>query len=111
MKRKDKIKQLEENLYFISSLDELNEKQRIVRARMLRIFADGDENKLKKLNREYDIIKTKKLLYDIIDTLKDNDFPLYLKIINELDYIFWKSKIFIFTFFKKIKNKYNYRKK
>lgn len=88
MKRKNIIKQLEENLEIITSLEELNEKQKIVRKRMLKIFAYNDDFEYEKLNKEYNIDKTKKLLYDIIDTLNDNDFPLYLKIINELDFVF-----------------------
>lgn len=102
-KRKNKIELLEEDLDIITSLDELNEKQRIVRYRMLRILANNDENEFKKLNKEYDIDKTKKLLYDIIDTLNDNDFPLYLKIMNEIYIFLWKIKIFIITILKKLK--------
>lgn len=110
-KRKSKIELLEEDLDIITSLDELNEKQRIVRYRMLRIFANNNDFEYEKLNKEYDIDKTKKLLYDIIDTLKDKDFPLYLKIINELDFAFWRIKILIRDMFQKIKNKYIYRKR
>lgn len=111
MKRKNIIKQLEENLEIIISLEELNEKQKIVRQRMLKIFANNDDFEYEKLNKEYDIDKTKKLLYDIIDTLNDNDFPLYLRIINELDFAFWRTKILVITIFQKLKNKYIYRKR
>ena len=111
MKRKNKIKQLEENLEIITSLEDLNEKQKMVRQRMLKIFANNDDFEYEKLNKEYDIDKTKKLLYDIIDTLNDKDFPLYLRIINELDFAFWRTKILVITIFQKLKNKYIYRKR
>ncbi|MBR3696967.1 MAG: hypothetical protein IKM97_01650 [Clostridia bacterium] len=53
MKRKNIIKQLEKNLEIITSLEELNEKQKNIRQRMLKIFANNDDFEYEKLNKKY----------------------------------------------------------
>lgn len=54
----------------ITRLEELNDTQLLLRNNLLMIFANGDIQKFKKLDKEYDIQKTKRLFYKHLEPIE-----------------------------------------
>jgi len=55
---------IKENLDKLEDLDEMNEAQRCLRLAMLLILSDRDYEKFQKLDKKYDIERTKELFRD-----------------------------------------------
>lgn len=63
-------KQISYKLNEITSLEELNDTQLHLRKNLLMVFANGDIQKFKQLDKEYDIQKTKKLFYKHLEPIE-----------------------------------------
>lgn len=73
LKLKEKLKfqqQLMYKLNEITRLEDLNDTQLLLRNNLLMIFANGDIQKFKQLDKEYDIHKTKKLFYKHLEPIE-----------------------------------------
>lgn len=84
-KSKEFDKQILDRLDEIGSLEELNETQKYLRISMLTIFSNGSKEDYIRLDKEYDIKKTKELFYRWLEPIEQTFIE---KILGTLGCIF-----------------------